>query len=140
MPHPSIRQAQSRHAAHLALITLVALPLLTGCEILAARSDNRYTVEMTGQNRFMPGTIEVPRGATVVWINRGRFEHTSTADPALARVPGHVILPAGADLWDSGELDTGMTWEHTFEVPGTYVYFCRPHELDGMLGSITVLE
>ncbi|MCL5279758.1 MAG: plastocyanin/azurin family copper-binding protein [Planctomycetes bacterium] len=29
-------------------------------------------------------------------------------------------------------------FQHTFEVPGTYVYFCLPHEAMGMVGKVTV--
>ena len=122
------------------LLAAVSLPMLSGCGLFAARSDSRYTVEMTDENRFLPGTVEISRGATVVWTNRARFEHTTTDDPALAQVSGHAVLPPTAEPWHSGDLSTGQTWERTFDVPGTYVYFCQRHEADGMLGSITVTE
>ncbi|WP_241997224.1 plastocyanin/azurin family copper-binding protein [Halorubrum sp. SD626R] len=29
-------------------------------------------------------------------------------------------------------------YEHTFEEPGTYEYFCIPHEGSGMVGTVRV--
>lgn len=52
----------------------------------------------------------------------------------------HVALPEGVAPWDSGELTGGQTWSRTFDVPGTYRYFCGPHEGRGMIGTITVTD
>ncbi|WP_346430010.1 plastocyanin/azurin family copper-binding protein [Haloarcula regularis] len=41
---------------------------------------------------------------------------------------------------DSQIFDTGHTYAYTFEVPGEYAYFCRPHRSLGMTGSFTVTE
>jgi hypothetical protein len=43
-------------------------------------------------------------------------------------------------LWDSGMIEggSGGTFSFTFEEPGTYDYFCIPHESLGMIGSVTV--
>jgi hypothetical protein len=42
-------------------------------------------------------------------------------------------------LWDSGMIEggSGGTFSFTFEEPGTYDYFCIPHESMGMIGSVT---
>jgi plastocyanin len=47
-------------------------------------------------------------------------------------------LPSGAQAWDSGPLNGGQTFSHAFTTPGTYKYFCIPHESLGMLATITV--
>lgn len=48
-------------------------------------------------------------------------------------------IPKDATAWNSGTLsEAGATFEHTFEVKGTYDYFCIPHESIGMMGSMTV--
>jgi plastocyanin len=65
--------------------------------------------------------------------------HTASCDPALAEKLTHVVLPAGATPWSSGDLYTGQTWQHTFTTPGTYLYFCRYHAAEGMLGTIAVV-
>lgn len=116
----------------IALVCL-AVPALAGCTALAARDDDRYAVEMTNLRQFMPPTLAVPVGSTVVWQGTGRLPHTATA---LAESG----LPAGVAPWDSGTLYAGETWEHRFDVPGTYVYFCRYHGDEGMVGTIAVDE
>jgi len=37
-----------------------------------------------------------------------------------------------------GVCKTKVTRSYTFNEPGTYTYFCRPHEAQGMVGSVTV--
>lgn len=43
-------------------------------------------------------------------------------------------------LWDSGLIQGGAegSVSYTFEEPGTYSYFCGPHEDQGMVGTVTV--
>ena len=64
---------------------------------------------------------------------------TITADPAKAQRPKRVLLPSDASPFDSGDVFSGERWAYTFDVPGTYIYFCRYHEQDEMIGAITVL-
>jgi len=100
------------------------------------------TVEMTDQFRFSPADLTITVGETVTWINTSSMPHTSTDDPAQNPVasthPEFSQLPDGADAWDSGLLQPGESFSHTFTVAGTYHYFCLPHALSGMLGTITV--
>ena len=49
-----------------------------------------------------------------------------------------LALPGGAAAFDSGKVEAGSNWWHTFSVPGTYKYICKPHESKGMLGTIVV--
>lgn len=113
----------------LALACLV-VPILAACTAVEARDDNRFTVEMTDLRQFKPATLRVPLSATVVWKNESLVSHTATAEPQG--------LPAGAEPWDSGALYAGQTWAYRFGVPGTYVYVCRYHEDEGMVGTIVV--
>ena len=46
----------------------------------------------------------------------------------------------GDASFDSGQLEPGATFSHTFRVPGTYRYFCVPHEVAGMIGTLIVGE
>jgi plastocyanin len=64
--------------------------------------------------------------------------HTITADPAKAQMPERILLPEGATPFDSGDLFSGQRWVHTFDTAGTYTYFCRYHEMEEMVGVITV--
>jgi plastocyanin len=96
------------------------------------------TVRMTSQGRFEPAQITIRAGETVQWRNDSSHPHTVTADPGRAANPAHVVLPDGAEPFDSGEIAPGATFTHTFDVPGTYIYVCSPHEEDGMMGIVVV--
>ena len=99
---------------------------------------------------FHPGTYEASVGDTVVWKNTSGADHTVTAyedlipaDAEYFATGGYESQSAAYDAWETdrgGRLGTRRTFEHTFEVPGTYEYFCIPHEGAGMIGKIVVSE
>jgi plastocyanin len=89
---------------------------------------------------FEPERVAIKAGETVRWNNTSLIWHTATFDPAMAKEPSHVALPAGAQPFDSGKVESGSNWWHTFTVPGTYHYICKPHESKGMAGTVVVLE
>jgi plastocyanin len=97
-----------------------------------------FTVTMTNELRFDPPMLSVPRGTTVTWNNTSSIQHTVTDDVSKAQNKADAELPTGAQPWDSGNIDPGQTYQHTFDIPGTYKYFCTPHETAGMLGTIVV--
>ena len=76
-------------------------------------------------NFFDGADITVPVGTTVTWVQNGDNPHTTTTYDGL---------------WDSGLIagGSGGTFSFTFDEPGTYTYFCRPHEAMGMVGTVTV--
>jgi plastocyanin len=82
---------------------------------------------------FDPETFSVPAGSTVLWewaSSNHNVKPSSTPDGSdWTGTPG-----------DSQTFDTGYTYAYTFEVPGEYAYFCRPHRSLGMTGSFTVTE
>jgi plastocyanin len=91
--------------------------------------------------QFNPDHLTIRVGDTVTWRNVSATSHTSTCDPEKATNPEeHVQLPEGAETWDSGLLGRGEEFQHTFEVPGEYTYFCIPHEAAGMVAGLTVEE
>jgi plastocyanin len=93
---------------------------------------------MTDANQFQPASLTIPKGSTVTWKNTSQMEHTVTADPAKAAKKGDAALPDGVAPFDSGMIGAGQSYSHTFDVPGTYKYFCLPHEMLGMVGTVTV--
>lgn len=98
-----------------------------------------HRVEMNAQLQFAPAELTLNVGDTVTWVTVGPIPHSATADPSKALNPEeHVVLPQGAEPWDSGLLNEGQEFSHTFEVPGEYTYFCIPHEAAGMIGYLTV--
>jgi plastocyanin len=100
------------------------------------------TVAMTAQLRFEPEHLVIKVGETVRWDNVGNMPHTATDDPEQNPVarshPEYALLPSGAEPWGSPLLQPGESFEHTFTVAGDYRYFCIPHVLSGMRGTITV--
>lgn len=93
--------------------------------------------------RFEPEHVDVSVGDTVVW----EFEsagHNVTSHPDASP---KCENPEGAEPFTSYEdeqhyaiNEVGTTFEHTFEVPGEFVYVCTPHAGQGMVGSVTVTE
>jgi len=97
-------------------------------------------VDMTFGLKFEPETVRIKVGQTIEWRNKAFFAHTVTFDPAQADDPSHVSLPAGVEPFDSGKIGGGKSWRHTFTVPGTYHYICKPHEDHEMLGTVIVTQ
>ena len=93
---------------------------------------------MTDALRFEPANLTVAKGTTVIWRNSSQTVHTVTDDPDKASNKADAALPSGAQPWDSGNLNPGQMFSHTFDTPGTYKYFCIPHEAAGMTGTIVV--
>ena len=103
-----------------------------------ASEEPAAVVGMTNTMQYAPDTVRVQVGETVRWKNSSDVMHTVTADPAEAFKDASVALPDGAETFNSGNLNPSATFEHTFEVPGTYRYFCIPHEAVGMNGTVIV--
>jgi plastocyanin len=95
-------------------------------------------ITITPDGRFDPPQVTVNRGDTVQWVNTGRSPRTVTADPARAQSPSNVVLPAGAQPWDSGVLNASQSYTRTFDTPGTYQYVSLPDERQGTIGQLTV--
>lgn len=126
-------------------------PSLSASEYDVGMQSNAFVPEPAVEGADVP-TFEAAVGDTVVWANTGSRNHTVTAyDDGL---------PDGADYFASGGFEgeqaareawansvggggvvqPGETYDHTFEVPGDYYYFCIPHEDAGMLGKVVVTE
>ncbi|HEX2107747.1 MAG TPA: plastocyanin/azurin family copper-binding protein [Rubrobacteraceae bacterium] len=110
-----------RRLLQLATLSLVALLVFAPS---AWAQGQEVTVRME-DNFFDPASITVEPGTTVTWVQSGNNPHTTTSYDGL---------------WDSGMIEggSGGTFSFTFEEPGTYDYFCIPHESMGMIGSVTV--
>lgn len=118
---------------------VVAGTMLSGCTWLDARSNTRVTINLTGQYVLDPATIEIAPGTTVVWQNLGNRRQGVSTDANLVDDASLIVIPEGASAWDSGDITAGMTWEYTFEQPGTWVYVVRPAE-SRQIGTIVVTD
>ncbi|WP_276257683.1 plastocyanin/azurin family copper-binding protein [Haloglomus litoreum] len=110
-----------------------------------AQDGTTHTVAMTDGLVFDPETIAIEPGDTVVWENVGSIGHSVTAYeddiPAEAEFfasGGFDTEGAARNSYPDGEVGGGETYQHTFEVEGTYGYFCIPHEGAGMIGTVNV--
>ena len=86
--------------------------------------------------KFDPEEVSVDAGDTVEWRSVSVMVHTVTADPAKAAMAEDVALPPGAKAFDSGNIEPNGVFRHRFDVPGTYRYFCVPHEGARMVGTV----
>ncbi len=82
---------------------------------------------------FTPGTDEplyVTPGTTVTFVWESD-NHNVVVDtqPSDASWSGHETIE-----------NTGFEFSYTFDVLGTYEYFCQPHQQQGMVGTIEVVE
>lgn len=116
---------------------------VAGC--VGGSTPAEQTVTMTGDMRFDPGNVTVAKGGTVTWTNAGQVEHTVTAieeeiptDAAYFASGGFESEQAAQKHMRDGLLDPDESYSHTFEVPGTYEYYCIPHESGGMDGTVRV--
>lgn len=104
--------------------------------------EHEVVVGPDGDWRFDPEELTVQVGDTVVWYFDSSG-HNVTSHPDAA---SETEIPEDAEPFTSyeGEAHTatseeGTEFEHTFEVPGEYVYVCTPH-LPQMTGTILVEE
>jgi plastocyanin len=85
-----------------------------------AEVGNATRAELRGMT-FSPNRIEIAAGAAIIWTNNDQLIHTVTADDGS---------------WDSGPIEPGATWAHTFAQPGDYSFHCTPHPF--MKGVVVV--
>lgn len=71
---------------------------------------------------YLPHTIQVTRGSSVVWKNDDNVIHT--------------VTEVENNEFDSGLIQTGSQWKHIFETEGQFDYYCALHPW--MKGSVVV--
>ncbi len=144
MRDPSMTRAirTRRDVLRLGAATLATLGT-AGC-LSGGPSDSR-TVGMSDDFAFDPDTATVQAGGTVTWENDSDVSHTVTAsedgipdDATYFASGGFDSERAARNDMDDGLVAPGDDYEHTFEVSGTYDYYCIPHEGSGMAGRVRV--
>ncbi|MGM0447114.1 MAG: halocyanin domain-containing protein [Methanobacteriota archaeon] len=102
--------------------------------IMDLTGEDEVTVEVgTGDvgYAFSPAAIRIDAGTTVVW------EWTGEGG-------GHNVesVEGSESDFDNGETiaEEGYTFEQSFDNAGIQLYQCTPHQANGMLGAIEVVE
>ena len=73
---------------------------------------------------FKPGTLTVPVGTTVTWVNKDSDTHS--------------VQSTDKRFTSSPALEHGESYTFTFTTPGTYEYICSLHSF--MKGKIVVTD
>lgn len=147
-PEPTLtdRAGESRGVARRTVLVGVTASL-AGCTsgILADPSfpEADVIVAPDGESVFDPEELTVSVGETVRWgFSESGHNISCRSDDA-----DEVVLPDGAEPFatygpqegpDVALVSRGETYEHTFEVRGTYTHVCIPHADSGMIGTIHV--
>ena len=76
---------------------------------------------------YIPLNLEVSTGTTVIWVNDDSVPHTIQSQDEKGAIIG---------LFNSAPLQTGETFEYTFDESGVYNYYCSLHPW--RVGIITV--
>ncbi len=109
----------------------VGAPELPDLPVEAPETDEVHVSAALFQ--FAPPVIAVAAGTTVVW-DGVLLPHTVTTTTA----PGGLAHDtSGPDSFDE-YLGQGGEVRHTFNNPGIFNYFCRPHGGLGMVGTVIV--
>ncbi len=87
---------------------------------------------------YAPEKVSIKFGESVQWVNDGETVHSVSTAAANAQNRKDTSMPKGAVAFDSGFIPPGGDYSYTFTLPGTYRYFCLPHEKAGMVGVIVV--
>lgn len=129
-------------AAGSLLACLASTAILGGAGAAAAATVEVKLVQTpAGDAYFDPAGIHIAAGDTIRWVQVSGFHSITAYHP---RNDNHELrIPESAVAWDSDVLladypKRGAAFEHVFTVPGVYDYFCKPHEMAGMVGRIVV--
>lgn len=71
---------------------------------------------------FEPASLTLAAGDSVVWVNKDIIPHTATSKKE--------------GLFDSGMIESGKSWKHTFKTKGELAYVCVFHPT--MKGTLRV--
>ena len=110
-------------AAVVVVGTLLAVSVAGAHNHRTAQAQKHSTKTVWIKNfHFKPAHITIKRGMKVRWINKDMHPHTATANNGRS--------------FDSGRLDPGESYTHTFKRVGTKKYHCEIHPF--MRGRVVV--
>jgi plastocyanin len=84
----------------------------------------------SGMNMFMPGLVRIQPGSSVQWVNTSDLPHN---------IVGTYKTSSGQETHlDSGFINDGESWKHTFSDEGVFEYHCTTHTEHGMKGAVII--
>ena len=98
---------------------------------------------------FAPEAVTVSKGDTVAFVHAGGEAHNvvAYADEIPEGAPewnsaGADSEAAATEAWEAGRgaVVSGQAYVRTFETVGEHGYYCTPHEMAGMVGTVIVEE
>ena len=121
---------------HTTCVAVLALAVAWTTTVHADTHNTIYDVELDGIQFIYNGVsstridLTIQLGDTVRWTWLSGFHNVRSGDHG-----------SGGSIFSSGEAtDTvGTTFEYTFNDLGVFPYHCGPHEVVGMVSSITVV-
>jgi len=135
------RVSRRRMMLRIAIVTLAAAvaAALAFLPNPTKAAGSPFIVKMSDNAPFYaPDKVSIKVGDSVQWVNDGQTVHSVSTTAANAQNRKDTSMPKGAVAFDSGFIPPGGDFSYTFTVPGTYRYFCLPHEKAGMVGVIVV--
>jgi len=102
------------------MLALAGCVLAMGATIPAPAAAATHTIVMEGV-AFVPETLTVKQGDTIVWVNKDLFPHTATAQDRR---------------FDSGEIAPDATWKYIATKKGKVPYVCALHPT--MKGTLVI--
>ena len=124
----NVMKMAAASAAGVALASSTLVGSAAAIEILMGSNDGALV--------FIPKEFSVAAGEPIVFKNNAGFPHNIVFD--------EDAVPSGVDVstLSMGEEDLlnapGQTYTIKLEKPGTYSFYCSPHQGSGMSGTVTV--
>jgi len=109
------------------IVVSLVLLFAFACKSPAENPSAKHQVNMENFV-FVPESLSIGVGDTIVWINKDAVSHTTTS--------GDTGVSNG--VWDSGVMAPGDSFKHVFPMTGNFHYYCSLHFSMGMTGRIIV--
>jgi plastocyanin len=109
-----------------ALAVASLIGLIGWTNVAGAQEDYDEVAVVIRDNTFIPKELTIEPGTVVQWQNKGRNDHN--------------VRPNQGDQFRSRTIEPDETYEHRFDEPGTYRYYCSFHGARGrgQRGTIVV--
>jgi plastocyanin len=106
------------------VLMILCCLLMSGASAIPLSRPALHIIDMKVMS-FSPALLEIQAGDTVQWVNTSAGDHNV------------VFKNIGVK---SDMLQRGQTFRYVFKTAGTYPYYCQPHRLMGMKGTIRVIQ